>query len=73
MKIKMGFVDETWGTIETDGDAFKFDGAEVVTLQGLVTEYQEWNPDASPTELLRIILDSPRSYVWASEVPEQIE
>jgi len=68
MKIQVGYLGDTWGTVEAVGNTFVFDGTRQAALKGMVAEHQQRHPAVQGAELLRIMLESPQSYVWVREV-----
>jgi hypothetical protein len=68
MKLEVGYVADTWGTVEAQGDSLKCEGPRAGAIRSMVAEHQRRHPGVSGEQLLAIILDSPKSYVWARQV-----
>ena len=66
MKVRVGFVEETWGTIEVDGDNLKLEGD--TPILGRVVEQMQG--DLSAQEFVETLPSRMRSYSWAVVVDD---
>lgn len=67
MRLEVGYMGETWGTVELDGSKIVCSGSRLEAIKGMVAEFEQRHPNVSSEQLLAIMLDSPQSYVWVRE------
>jgi len=69
MKIRIGYLDDTLGTVESTPMGFHYDGPGRLELYDMVTQMQQDGPETGDA-FLQELLGTLKGYWWAQDVSE---